>query len=195
VDPQGKPRDKVIGPSGPFPKGFLKNASRDLLTDKLLGLNRHLMQTLELKIPPPVVALLVAVAMWGISLATATVDIPALIRVAAATTIALAGIGTAISGAVAFRRAKTTVNPLKPEATSSLVTAGVYRFTRNPMYIGLAVVLLAWAVFVSSPLALLGPLVFILYIGRFQIIPEERVLSAMFGAAYSEYQAEVRRWL
>jgi protein-S-isoprenylcysteine O-methyltransferase Ste14 len=153
------------------------------------------MQALELKIPPPAVALLVAVAMWGISLATAIVEVPALVRAVAAIAIALVGIGTAISGTVAFRRAKTTVNPLKPETTSSLVTDGVYRFTRNPMYVGLAVVLLAWALFVSSPLAFLGPLVFILYITRFQIIPEERVLSAMFGTAYSEYQAKVRRWL
>jgi protein-S-isoprenylcysteine O-methyltransferase Ste14 len=153
------------------------------------------MQALELKIPPPAVALLVAVAMWGISLATAIVEVPALVRAVAAIAIALVGIGTAISGTVAFRRAKTTVNPLKPETTSSLVTDGVYRFTRNPMYVGLALVLLAWALFVSSPLAFLGPLVFILYITRFQIIPEERVLSAMFGTAYSEYQAKVRRWL
>jgi protein-S-isoprenylcysteine O-methyltransferase Ste14 len=153
------------------------------------------MQALELKIPPPVVALLVAAAMWGISLATPSVEVPALVRVVAAIAIALAGVGTVIAGALAFRRAKTTVNPLKPETTSSLVTSGVYRFTRNPMYVGLALVLLSWAVFVSSALALLGPLVFVLYINRFQVVPEERVLSSMFGAAYSAYQAKVRRWL
>jgi len=153
------------------------------------------MHALELKIPPPVVALLVAVAMWGISLVTPSVVVPTPIRVSVAIAIALAGIGIAISGALSFRRARTTVNPLKPETTSSLVTDGVYRFTRNPMYVGVAAVLLAWAVFLSSPLALLGPLVFILYIGRFQIVPEERVLSAMFGAAYSAYRAKVRRWI
>lgn len=153
------------------------------------------MQTLELKIPPPVVALLIAAAMWGISFATPPVEVPALIRVVAAITIALAGVGTAISGVVALRRARTTVNPLKPETSSALVTSGVYRLTRNPMYIGLALVLLAWAVFVASALAFLGPLLFILYISRFQIVPEERVLSAMFSAAYSAYQVKVRRWL
>jgi protein-S-isoprenylcysteine O-methyltransferase Ste14 len=84
---------------------------------------------------------------------------------------------------------------LKPEATSSLVTSGVYRFTRNPMYVGLALVLLAWAVFLSSAWTMLGPLTFILYMTRFQIMPEEKVLSGMFGAAYSAYQAKVRRWL
>jgi protein-S-isoprenylcysteine O-methyltransferase Ste14 len=153
------------------------------------------MQSLELKIPPPAVGLLVAVAMWGISLAAPPVAMPALIRVVAAITIALAGVGTAISGVVALRQARTTVNPVKPETASSLVTSGAYRFTRNPMYVGLALVLLAWAVFVASALALLGPIVFVLYITRFQIAPEERVLSAMFGAAYSAYQAKVRRWL
>jgi protein-S-isoprenylcysteine O-methyltransferase Ste14 len=153
------------------------------------------MNALELKIPPPVVALLIAAAMWGISLATLSAEVSAPIRVVAAIAIALAGVGIAISGTIAFRRARTTVNPLKPETTSSLVTSGVYRFTRNPMYVGLALLLLAWAAFLSSALALLGPLVFILYISRFQIVPEERVLSGMFGAAYSTYQAKVRRWL
>lgn len=133
--------------------------------------------------------------MWGISLTTPPVEAPALVRLVAAIAIALAGVGIAIAGVVAFRRARTTVNPLKPEATSSLVISGVYGFTRNPMYVGLALVLLAWAVFLSSALALLGPLVFILYMNRFQIVPEERVLSGMFGDAYSTYQTNVRRWI
>jgi protein-S-isoprenylcysteine O-methyltransferase Ste14 len=133
--------------------------------------------------------------MWAVSLAAPSIEIPGLIRVTTAIAIALAGVSTAISGVVAFRCAKTTVNPLKPETTSAIVTSGVYRFTRNPMYVGLALVLLAWAVFVSSVWALLGPLAFILYMNRFQIMPEERVLSGMFGAAYSAYQAKVRRWL
>src|SRR5664279_3386787 len=97
--------------------------------------------------------------------------------------LAIAAVGAAFSvgGVIAFRRAKTTVNPMKPEAASSLVSSGVYRATRNPMYVGLLLVLVAWAVFLSSFLALLGPLAFIACIGRFQITPEERVLSALFG--------------
>ena len=128
-------------------------------------------------------------------MATPVVEVPRVIRAAAAIAFALAGIGTAVAGFVAFRRAKTTVNPLKPETSSSLVTSGVYRLTRNPMYVGLALVLLAWAVFLSCAWALPGPVVFILYMNRFQIGPEERVLSGIFGAAYSAYQAKVRRWL
>jgi len=153
------------------------------------------MNALELKIPPPIVALLIAAVMWGISLVTPSADVPAPIRLVAAIAIALAGLATAVSGAVAFRRAKTTTSPLKPETTNALVTSGVYRLTRNPMYVGITFVLLAWAVFLSSIWTLLGLLAFILYITRFQIIPEERVLAAIFGTAYSAYQARVRRWL
>src|SRR3989304_4129001 len=116
-------------------------------------------------------------------------ELTAYIRVAAAVTIALAGGSFSLAGVISFRRASTTVNPMKPETTSSLVCSGIYRVTRNPMYVGLLLVLVAWAVFLSSAWALLGPLAFVLYINRFQIAPEERVLSAMFGTGYSAYKS------
>ena len=153
------------------------------------------MQALELKIPPPAVALLIAGAMWGISLLAPLLEVPAFIRVAAAITIALAGAGFALAGVISFRRARTTVNPMKPETTSALVCSGIYTVTRNPMYAGLLFVLVAWVVFLSSAWVLPGPLAFVLYMNRFQIAPEERVLSAMFGAGYSAYISRVRRWL
>jgi protein-S-isoprenylcysteine O-methyltransferase Ste14 len=153
------------------------------------------MQALELKIPPPAVAVLIVGAMWGISLASPLLEMPAFIRVAVAVAIALAGGGFSLAGVISFRRARTTINPMKPETTSSLVCSGVYRVTRNPMYVGLLFVLVAWAVFLSSAWALLGPLAFVLYINRFQITPEERVLSAMFGTEYAAYKSRVRRWL
>ncbi len=153
------------------------------------------MQALELKIPPPVVTLLVAAAMWGISVATVRFEFALAFRGSLALAIAAFGIGIAVSGALTFRRAKTTTNPLKPEAASALVTGGVFRFTRNPMYLGLCVVLLGWTVFLASPPALLGPVAFVLYITRFQIVPEERILSRLFGNQYAAYRAEVRRWL
>ncbi len=84
---------------------------------------------------------------------------------------------------------------MKPEAASSLVVTGIYKVTRNPMYVGLSFLLLAWAVFLWSAWALLGPLVFLAYIFRFQIAPEERALATLFGADYSAYKARVRRWL
>jgi protein-S-isoprenylcysteine O-methyltransferase Ste14 len=153
------------------------------------------MNALELKIPPPIVALLIAAAMWKVSLVTSAADVPVHFRMVVTILIVLAGGAIAIAGVVAFHRAKTTVNPLKPGTTTSLVTSGIYRFTRNPMYVGLALALLAWAVFLSSAWDLLGPLIFGLYITRFQIMPEERVLSGIFGTTYSEYQTRVRRWL
>lgn len=153
------------------------------------------MQTLELKVPPPVVALLVVVVMWGVSLNALSWEAPAPVRIAVALAIAAVGAAFSVAGVIAFRRARTTVNPMKPEAASSLVSSGVYNVTRNPMYVGLLLVLVAWAAFLSSALSLFGPLAFAAYIGRFQIRPEERALSALFGAEYSAYKARVRRWL
>jgi len=153
------------------------------------------MQALELKVPPPVVAVLMAGAMWGISLAAPLLQVPAFIRVAAAATIALAGGGFSLAGAISIRRAGTTVNSMKPETASSLICSGIYRVTRNPMYVGLLFVLVAWAILLSTVWALLGPLAFVLYLNRFQIAPEERALSALFGAGYSAYKSRVRRWL
>jgi protein-S-isoprenylcysteine O-methyltransferase Ste14 len=153
------------------------------------------MKSLELKIPPPAIALFVALAMWGLALATPSPHMLTVIRVSAALAIALAGVAFALAGVAACRRAKTTVNPTKPQTTSALIGSGIYAVTRNPMYLGLLLVLIALAVFLSSLWALLGPVAFFLYIGRFQIAPEERALAVLFGAQYDAYLCRVRRWL
>ncbi len=153
------------------------------------------MKTLELKIPPPAIALLAALAMWAISRSTPLLGVPRNVRLLAAGTLALVGIASAVAGVVTFRRAGTTIHPHRPQETSALVSSGIYRLSRNPMYVGLLFVLIAWAVFLSSTWSLVGPFAFVLYISRFQIIPEERVLSAKFGEAYDSYKARVRRWL
>jgi protein-S-isoprenylcysteine O-methyltransferase Ste14 len=153
------------------------------------------MSSLELKIPPPVVGLLVAVAMWAVSRYGVLEGVPPAWRIVAALALVAVGGVFDVAGLIAFRRAKTTVNPMKPEKSAALVTSGVYRFTRNPMYVGMAFFLLAWAVYLASPWALLGPVIFAAYITRFQIKPEERVLAARFGAEFASYRARVRRWL
>ena len=153
------------------------------------------MTSLELKIPPPAIAVLVAVAMWGLSLVTSPLQVPAVVRLWAALAIAVVGLGFSAAGVISFRRAKTTLNPTKPQSTSSLVCSGIYAVTRNPMYVGLLFVLVALTVFLSSAWALLGPAAYFLYIGRFQIAPEERALTALFGAEYAAYLSKVRRWL
>lgn len=152
------------------------------------------MTALELKIHPPVVALIVASAMWGVARVAPLLALPASLRWCAALAFVLAGVALAGTGALAFRRARTTINPHTPEKSSSLVTTGPYRFTRNPMYAGIALVLTGWAVFLSSGWALLGLPAFVAFISRFQIAPEERTLARTFGPAYAEYRARVRRW-
>ena len=153
------------------------------------------MASLEVKIPPPAVAAATAVAMWGISRLAPLLQLPSALRLGTAAAILLVGVGFSAAGVLAFRRAQTTLNPTKPEQTSSLVTSGVYRATRNPMYVGLLCVLVAWAVFLSSGWALLGPVAFVFYIDRFQIEPEERALAKLFANEYADYRAKVRRWL
>lgn len=153
------------------------------------------MRLLELRIPPPVVALLLAAGMWGISRMTPLVAVPADLRLAVAALLLAIGCAFSLGGVLAFKRARTTVNPLKPETTSALVTDGVYRITRNPMYAGFFVLLVGWAAFLSSAWALFGPVVFVLYMTRFQILPEEKALRAIFGESFTSYQARVRRWL
>jgi protein-S-isoprenylcysteine O-methyltransferase Ste14 len=153
------------------------------------------LQSLEHRIPPPVVLLIAAAAMWG---AAQLAPLPPLFesyRVVAAVVVACLGASVSVAGRLAFLRAKTTMNPLHPERAAALVDFGIYRFTRNPMYVGLLLILLGWGIFLANAWALAGLPVFALYITRFQIMPEERVLAEKFGAPYSAYCARVRRWL
>jgi protein-S-isoprenylcysteine O-methyltransferase Ste14 len=140
------------------------------------------------------IGLLVAGGMWVVAHLPPIVHLPNMARLLLVVILSAAGIGVAIGGVMSFRRARTTVNPLKPETSAALVSTGVYSYTRNPMYLGMLLVLFAWAVYLSSIWSLLGPLLFALYITRFQILPEERVLAGLFGAAFAAYKKRVRRW-
>ena len=153
------------------------------------------MRLLELKVPPPLVAVLIGFAMWKGSLVLPSVDLPHLTHVLLTAAVAIAAASFDIAGMISFRRARTSINPMKPDAASALVTSGIYQITRNPMYVGLALWLVAWAIYLSSPGTLIGPVLLFLYIDRMQIRPEERVLAAKFGAEYHEYANKVRRWL
>ena len=141
------------------------------------------MSRLELRVPPDAVALAVAVLMWLISAATPSLDVPLVYRLLAAAVLFLAAVALVTSARVTFARAGTTFNPTAPDRSGHLVTAGVYRYTRNPMYLGTLLALLALAALLSNPVALLLSVGFVMYMDRFQIAPEERVLRARFGAA------------
>ena len=153
------------------------------------------MRWLELRIPPPVVALVAGLLMWLAAQGVPSFGWPLAARIAAAVALAAVGLSFDVAGFVSFRRARTTINPLRPARASSLVVTGVYRYTRNPMYVGGALLLLAWAAFLANAAALALVPGFVLYLTRFQIIPEERVLSGIFGAPYRAYCGRVRRWL
>ncbi|MEZ5565745.1 MAG: isoprenylcysteine carboxylmethyltransferase family protein [Gammaproteobacteria bacterium] len=153
------------------------------------------MKSLELRIPPPLVLVAIAAAMWFISRVTPVLEVPTPYRKLVALVVAVAGGFISYRGVSAFRLAQTTPNPMKPDEATVLVSSGIYRFTRNPMYLGLLFILLAWSIFLAAPWVLLGPFAFVLFIGRFQIRPEEAALSRLFGADYADYKAKVRRWL
>ena len=131
--------------------------------------------------------------MWVAAHVPPVLQLPNPVRVLVAAVLVAIGVAVGIGGVMSFRRAKTTVNPLKPETSAALVSTGVYSFTRNPMYLGMLLVLFAWAVYLWSMWSLVGPILFIVYITRFQIVPEERVLDRLFGAAFAEYKQRVRR--
>lgn len=152
-------------------------------------------RALELKVPPPIVALLVAFAMWCVSRYASAQAAPELVRVPLAIVLAVVGLAFDVSGFVAFRRARTTINPMKPRSASAMVDSGIYRVTRNPMYVGLFFMLLAWAAFLWSWWVLPGPFAFAAYLQRFQIAPEEDALASLFGTQYLSYKSRVRRWL
>ena len=154
------------------------------------------MSKLELRVPPVIVVAVCAFAMWLIArqLAPGPLTVPA--RLGLAAVLAVVGITLALAGIREFRAARTTVNPLLPEQAASMVTSGVYRFTRNPMYLGMFCLLAAWAAWLGRLAPFLAVLPgFVLYMSRFQIRPEERALEQRFGAAFREYAARVRRWI
>ena len=153
------------------------------------------MPDLELRIPPPAVVAVAAFFMWMIAYALRSLQLPVPARLLLAAAIFLAGLLIIMAGLIEFRRARTTVNPLNPAAASSLVVHGVYSLTRNPMYLGMAVTLVAWAVYLANALALLVVPCFIAYMNRFQIVPEERVLRSLFPSEFELYMTRVRRWL
>lgn len=150
---------------------------------------------LDLKIPPVVVVIVTAALMW--LTARAMPGYGFVIPAEGLLSSILAAVGAVVAawGVLAFRRAGTTINPMKPASSSSLVVSGIYARTRNPMYLGLLLLLLAWAIHLSHPAAFLFLPPFVLYMNRFQIEPEERALASLFGQAFTTYASRVRRWL
>jgi protein-S-isoprenylcysteine O-methyltransferase Ste14 len=147
------------------------------------------------RIPPPLLMLLAAALMWTMQrwwpmahwLSTPWNRIGLL--------PAAAGILIAAAAITQFRRSRTTLNPIEPSRASHLVTGGIFGFSRNPMYLGLVLLLIGWACWLGSATPWLVPPLFAILIYAAQIVPEERALEAVFGDAYVAYRHRVARWI
>jgi protein-S-isoprenylcysteine O-methyltransferase Ste14 len=151
---------------------------------------------LDNRIPPPLVVVLVGLSMLAIAWFTPpAIQIDNRLRFIGGGIVIALGVLIVVRGARTFWRHQTTINPVDIEQASALVTSGLFRYSRNPMYVGFTVVLIGWAFCLAAPWGLIGPVAFVLFINRFQIIPEERVMHAKFGQAYDDYRTKVRRWV
>ena len=150
---------------------------------------------MALKIPPVLLAIIAGLLMW--LMAALTPGLAFAVPGRKMALIALSSLSGLLAGPsiASVLRAKTTLSPTRPERASALLCSGVYAISRNPMYLSLAVLLAAWAVFLSNPLTMFIIPGFIAYMNRFQIEPEERALTTLFGDEYLAYQKKVRRWL
>lgn len=153
------------------------------------------MQSLELKVPPVLVAIITGGLMWAANAALPALALSLPWRRPGAVLLVVLGAVIGLAGVLAFREHRTTVDPTRPDAATALVHAGIYRYTRNPMYVGLALGLAAGAWYSSNAAALALLPAFVAYITRFQILPEERALRDRFGAPFEAYMARVRRWV
>jgi len=150
---------------------------------------------LELKIPPVALLLIIALMMWGIAELFMSFSFSFFTSSFVALLIAFSGVMFALLGVYQFRKQGTTVDPRIPEKSTSLVTSGVYQFSRNPMYVGMLLMLVGWGIYLGNIASFIMLPVFILYMNRFQIMPEETFMAEKFGSAYQQYKKSVRRWL
>ena len=153
------------------------------------------MQSLELKIPPAMLVVIFGLLMWLINQQVGVTWLTGSWQQVVASLISLLALLCVVAGVVSFQRAQTTVDPMHPEKTSAVVTTGIYQYSRNPMYLGFLLLLLAWVFKLGNPITLIMLPLFVWYMNRFQIQPEERILAQQFGEDYTQYQQQVRRWL
>ena len=149
---------------------------------------------LELRVPPPILTLLTALVMWAGARNFPPYDRPDWLY-AATLGVAVTGVLLIPSGIVSLRLARTTISPTRPDRSKSLVVSGIFRLTRNPIYLGSLVLLTAWAMHLWQPQSFVALPVFAAWMHRFQILPEERALRAKFGDEFEAYARSTRRWL
>ena len=148
---------------------------------------------MKTKIPPPIIALICMVINYLSTYLINPIKFPNIEMIGGL--ILLLGVATAMFATLLFKKDKTTVNPMNPEETTTLVTNGIFSITRNPMYLGLFLSISSTILFFGSWFGIIILMFFIWYINKFQIIPEEEAMEKLFGNKYSEYRQKVRRWI
>ena len=148
---------------------------------------------MKTKIPPPILALVMIVLIYLSSffIESTTFNYQGSLSVL----VLILGLACAIPSFKLFARYKTTISPLKPSDATALVTEGMYRYSRNPMYLGLLLITIASTIWFGTWLGIIINIVFIFLINFLQIIPEEEALLEIFGEEYEEYKKNVRRWI
>lgn len=146
-------------------------------------------------VPPPVIVAVIGLAMWAVDRKLEYGKFESALQAPVAGVLLAAGLLVMFAALSFFIAARTTVNPLRPSRASTLVMTGMFRISRNPMYLGDVLVLAALAVWLGNAINIALLFVFVWYINRFQIFPEERALTELFGASYVAYCSQVRRWL
>ena len=139
--------------------------------------------------------LLIGLMMWSFFKVFPALTLNWTYSAVAAVVMVLLGLVISLGGVVSFKRANTTMDPKHPDQASTLISSGIYRYSRNPMYLGVLFMLVGWGFYLANLLSILCILIFIGYITRFQIIPEERLLQEKFGSEFLSYKRRVRRWL
>tara|TARA_A100001015_G_scaffold20534_1_gene23508 strand:+ start:847 stop:1290 length:444 start_codon:yes stop_codon:yes gene_type:complete len=146
--------------------------------------------SLDTKIPPPIVTIIILsiIYLFDINEYNLNTDIISVV-------ILFIGIIFIISAVIQFINRKTTVNPTKPHKTTTLVITGIYKVTRNPMYLGMLLIIISFAFYKTSIISLVLIPFFIFYINKFQIEPEEYEMRKKFGKEYEDYCKKVDRWI
>lgn len=146
-------------------------------------------------IPPPLVAALLAVGMWLTDGALPALRVAFAMRLPAAVFLAGAGLALVAAAVIAFLRHRTSINPMMPARATRLIIGGVYRISRNPIYLGDLLLLTAFATWLANAANIVFLIGFVWIMNRWQIAAEEQALQRIFGARYTNYCSQVRRWI
>ena len=148
-----------------------------------------------MKVPPTVQTLIAAALAWVLGRVAPFWHVEAQVSVVGIGVSVAIALVFLVSALLRFRSQRTTVDPMNPDKAQSLVVTGIYKVTRNPMYVGFVCLLAAWCFYLGNLSAFLTLPVFVLVMTQFQIKAEDRALEAKFGTDYTSYMRRVRRWL